>query len=264
MSLNTLNTLRVLLVNADPRKSQIISSRLAGANHTVLPATGLEEASEALFTQKFDAVVLGSPLPADGVAEFTGKLRALEMNQRASSRTAILSISPHLGDASAWQASDDIAIDGFLSERFEAEALMSAVSSLANMIGPPRDSEGNSVSPNLPIFEPEKFKEQVAYDRELLIEIIDLFLSEQLIQIREMQDALANREYDRLYLTAHTIKGSLASLHAAVGRLRAEELESAAKSRNQQHCEQLLSGLKRDLQTLEPALLQLRDSPSPI
>jgi HPt (histidine-containing phosphotransfer) domain-containing protein/CheY-like chemotaxis protein len=260
----SLNRLRVLLVDTDAHKSQIISSRLAGANHTVLPLRGLEEASEALCNQKFDAVVLGSRLPADGVAEFTGKLRTLEMNQRASSRTAIFSISPDLGDGSGWQLSEDIAVDGFLSERFEAEALMTAVASLARAVCSPNDSAEDSVSSNLPIFEPEKFKEQVAYDRDLLIEIIDLFLTEQLIQIREMQDALTNREYDRLYLTAHTIKGSLASLHAAVGRLRAEELESAAKDHNQQHCEQLLSVLKRDLQTLEPALLQLRESSSSI
>ncbi len=70
-----LNTLRVLLVDGDARQSQLISSRLAGANHTVLPASGLEEAAEALCNQKFDAVLLGSPLPADGVANFTEKLR---------------------------------------------------------------------------------------------------------------------------------------------------------------------------------------------
>jgi CheY-like chemotaxis protein/HPt (histidine-containing phosphotransfer) domain-containing protein len=259
----SLNSLRVLLVDGDARKSQIISGRLAGANHTVLPASGLEEASDALCNQKFDAVLLGSPLPADGVADFTGKLRTLEMTQRLSSRTPILSISADLRDECAWQPSEDVGIDGYLSERFEAKALMAAVASLARMVCAPKDPEGRSISPNLPIFEPEKFKAQVAYDRNLLIEIIDLFLSEQLIQIAEMHQALVNRDYDRLYLTAHTIKGSLASLHAAVGRLRAEELEAAAKDHDQQHCEQLLSVLKSDLATLEPALLRLRDSSMP-
>jgi HPt (histidine-containing phosphotransfer) domain-containing protein len=138
------------------------------------------------------------------------------------------------------------------------------VASLARVVYASNEPDEGSISPNLPIFEPEKFKAQVAYDRDLLIEIIDLFLSEQLIQIAEMQQALVNREYDRLYLTAHTIKGSLASLHAAVGRLRAEELEAAAKDHDQQHCEQLLSVLKSDLETLEPALLLLRDSSMPV
>jgi HPt (histidine-containing phosphotransfer) domain-containing protein len=110
------------------------------------------------------------------------------------------------------------------------------------------------------IFDPEELKAQVAYDYDLLIEVIDLFLSEQITQMTDMQGALANEEYDRLYLIAHTIKGSLASLHAGVGRLRAEELESAAKERNHERCLHLLLVLKRDLETLEPALLHLRDS----
>lgn len=255
-----LSTLRVLLVDADGRQSRLISSRLAGANHTVLPATGLEEAAEALFTQNFDAVVLGSPLPADGVADFAGKLRTLEMNRRASSRTAILSISQDLFDRSVWQPSEDVGIDGYLSEGFEAKALATAVTSLTKLSSAAKVSGDGPLPANLQIFDPEKFKAQVANDRDLLIEIIDLFLREQLIQIAEMQEALANQEYDRLYLTAHTIKGSLASLHAGAGRLRAEELESAARERNHQDCLHLLSLLKRDLETLEPALLHLRDN----
>jgi HPt (histidine-containing phosphotransfer) domain-containing protein/CheY-like chemotaxis protein len=254
------NTLRVLLVDGDRRQSQLISSRLAGAKHTVLPASGLEEAAETLSGQKFDAVVIGSPLLADGLADFTQKLRALETNQRGASRTAILSVSPDLFDSSVWQPSEEAGIDGYLSEDFEAEALMTAVASLSTAVCAPNENDEDSRSANPVIFDPEKFKAQVAYDRDLLIEIIDLFLSEQLVQIAEMQEALANRQYDRLYLVAHTIKGSLASLHAEVGRLRAEELESAAKERNDQHCLQLLSVLKRDMERLEPALLHLRDS----
>jgi HPt (histidine-containing phosphotransfer) domain-containing protein/CheY-like chemotaxis protein len=255
-----LNTLRVLLIDGDARQTQLISSKLAGANHTVLPASGLEEAAEALCNQKFDAVVLGSPLPADGVAGFTGKLRALEVNQRASSRTAILSVSPDPFDGSGWQPSEKTGIDGYLSEGFEAETLMTAVTSLAKAVCAPKENGEDADSANLAIFDPEKFKAQVANDRDLLIEIIDLFLSEQLVQIAEMQEALAKGQYDRLYLVAHTIKGSLASLHAEVGRLRAEELESAAREQNYQHCLHLLSVLKRDMETLQPALLHLRDS----
>ncbi|MFL6353114.1 MAG: Hpt domain-containing protein [Bryobacteraceae bacterium] len=255
-----LNTLRVLLIDGDARQSQLISSRLAGANHTVLPARGLEEAAEALCNQKFDAVVLGSPLLADRVSEFTQKLRALEMNQRASCRTAILSLLPDLFDGSGCQPSNQAGIDGYLSEDFEAEALTTAVASLAKAFCGPQDNHEDPSLANLPIFDPEKFKAQVAYDRDLLIEIIDLFLSEQLVQIADMHEALAKAQYDRLYLVAHTIKGSLASLYAEVGRLRAEELESAAKEKNHQRCLHLLSVLKRDMETLEPALLHLRDS----
>ena len=115
-------------------------------------------------------------------------------------------------------------------------------------------------SANLPVFEPEKFMEQVANDRELSIEIINLFLSEEPSQVAEMQRALAARDYNSLYVTAHTIKGSLGSLHAALARFHAEALESAAKNQDEPGCERSLIALKNDLETLEPELLNLRDN----
>ena len=51
-----MNSLRLLLVDGGSEKSEAISITLASANHTVLPTAGLDEASEALFVEQFDAV----------------------------------------------------------------------------------------------------------------------------------------------------------------------------------------------------------------
>ena len=75
-----------------------------------------------------------------------------------------------------------------------------------------------------------------------------------------MQRALTAHDYNHLYITAHTIKGSLASLHAALARLHAEELESAAKNDDHQLCTRSLSTLEGDLKVLEPELLSFRES----
>src|SRR5665213_1421567 len=95
-----MNTLRVLLVDSDPGQARRIASVLSGANYIVLPTVDLEEASEAVCTQKFDAVLLGSPLPPGGLAEFTANLRALEESQRSRVRTPVLSFSPQSADLS--------------------------------------------------------------------------------------------------------------------------------------------------------------------
>ena len=77
-----MNSLRFLLVNTDARKTESISTVLASANHTVLPTTGLDEASEALYVERFDAVLLGSRFSAPSLGEFTNKLRQVEESQR--------------------------------------------------------------------------------------------------------------------------------------------------------------------------------------
>jgi HPt (histidine-containing phosphotransfer) domain-containing protein len=58
---------------------------------------------------------------------------------------------------------------------------------------------------------------------------------------------------------AHTIKGSLSSLHATLARHHAQALESAAKNRDGSACRANLQALADDLGALEPLLLKLRD-----
>ena len=79
-----MNSLRLLLVDGSSEKSDEISTRLASANHTVLPTAGLDEAGEALFVEQFDAVLLASSFPANSMADFTAKLRRVEQSQRAA------------------------------------------------------------------------------------------------------------------------------------------------------------------------------------
>lgn len=254
-----MNSLRVLLIESDPDQSRRIASTLTDAKHEVLPTRGFEEASDALQIQKFDAVLLGSPIPANGIAEFAAKLKELEKSQRVSSKIPVLSCSADL-KASAWSAVRDTPVDAYLPERFEADAFAEAVSELSRAVTHPGKAAQAASSPELQIFDPEQFQAQVAFDRDLMVEIIDLFLVERVDQINEMRHALETGDYDRLSRVAHTIKGSLSSLHAPQARAHAQELEFAAKHREAQVCRFSLAALEQDLEMLEPPLLALRNS----
>jgi two-component system sensor histidine kinase/response regulator len=257
-----MNSLQFLLVDSDPGQSDRITSVLAGASHTVLRTDGLAQASDVLLVEHFDAVLLGSGFPVEALTAFTAKLRQVEQKERSRSRIPVLlfaaesteSVAP-LGAAAA--------CDGYLQEPLDAEALTDAVTSLAQAVRGAAQEPVPVVVPaalnNLPVFEPAKFEEQVCNDPELMVEIIDLFLQECTGQIEEMRASIASRDYAGLSRMAHTIKGSLASLHAARARQRAQELETAAgREDGQEVCAQLFAALERDLATLEPELLALR------
>jgi HPt (histidine-containing phosphotransfer) domain-containing protein/CheY-like chemotaxis protein len=260
-----MNTLRVLVVNNDPEKAERLAGILEGANYMALPASGLEEASEALFVQKFDAVLLGPPLPSDGVAEFTAKLRQLENSQRAAARTPVLSLSADMPEGAAWFASGAEAasatkIDGYVSEACCPAALLEAVTTLAaSTSSDGAAAKGGAVA--MAVLDAERFREQVGFDPDLLIEIIDLFLAEGPQQVIEMREALAEQDFERVSRVAHTIKGSFGTLHAGLARHHAQELESAARERDTARCRQGLSALEYDLELLEPQLLSLRNAP---
>ena len=256
--------LRVLVIEQNPRESERIASILEEANHAVLPATGFAEASEALLVQRFDAVLLGCPA-ADGMTEFTTKLRQLEKKQRSGTRAPVLSLT---SDDSASCASktgesgiNGSGIDGYLPREFDPLTFSNTVHSLAQGVKQTVEPTDNAAS-ELPVLEPEEFKAQVAHDRDLLIEIIDLFIAEYPDQLNDMRNAVLSGDYQRLGRTAHTIKGSLGSLHAPQAWAHAQQLELAAKQNQDQVCRFSLHALERDLETLQVQLLALRRASS--
>lgn len=253
-----MNTLRVLVVDSDPAEAERLARVLADAHHAALPANGLEEASEALFVQKFDAVLLSPPLPSDGIAGFTAKLRALEKSQRTPMPTPVLCLSSQVPGGADWCAGER-GVDAYLTDSFQPTALWEAVTSLAAAIAR-APASSTEVAPEFPVFEVEQFRAQVCHDDELMGEIIDSFLSESPGQVVEMCEALAASDFERLSRVAHTIKGSFATLHAGVARSRAQDIETAAKNRDAAECAQKLSALERDLALLEPQLQALRNT----
>ncbi len=246
-----MNSLRFLLVDGDSEQSDVISTTLASANHTVLPTAGLDEAGEALFVEQFDAVLLASNFPAAELANFKAKLQRVEQSQRTATRIPVLGLE--------WLSSD-ANCDGYVHEPIDPLALTGDVQRLAAALGKPEQMKVSSEVDNLPILEPEKFEEQVGGDDELMVEIIDLFLEERKGQVSGMQDCIVNKDWESLSKIAHTIKGSLASLHATRSRSRAQELETAARLSQVETSLRAHRQLIRDLEVLEPELLDLRDA----
>lgn len=249
-----MSSLRILFVDHDSRGSEQVCSALIGANHLVLPASSLDEAEEALSLQKFDAVLLGRSLPADGLPEFSAKLRQIEQMQRSADHIPILCLSPEPPDASS---NPGRIVDAYLSEPFEPATFAEAVNNLAKAVNRCASTRGVAGT-ELPVFELDEFHEQMGGDPELAAEIIDLFFSESEQQMPAMRAALARHDYSQLRPLAHTIKGSFGSLHAPCARARAQQLETAAAHTDAETCNALLDALEADLEALKAELLALR------
>jgi HPt (histidine-containing phosphotransfer) domain-containing protein len=259
------NKLRILLVDTDADRLERVATPLEEAEHTVLPVTSLEEAEEALFVRKIDVAIFGSPFDEVEAEIFVERLRGIENTQKNAPRTPVLAVSEGLPVFPGWTIEGESVIDGRLHADFNSEILCAAIAAV-NGVGPAAansDKLPEAEGKGLPLFEPEKFRQQVAYDSELTVEIIQLFLEEQSVEVPEMREALEQGEFDRLSDVAHTIKGSLSSLHATLARHHAQALESAAKNRDRAVCRTSLQALADDLDALEPLLLKLRDEVQP-
>jgi HPt (histidine-containing phosphotransfer) domain-containing protein/CheY-like chemotaxis protein len=252
-----MKTLRVLVVNSDSADAARLTELLAGAHHLALPTNGLAEAEEALFVQKFDAVLLGPQLPRDSVAEFTARLRTLESRQRSVTPAPVLSLSPELPNGAEW-CECETGVDGYLLDPFQPATLCQAVTNLAESIS--RSTKLDGRRSGLPILDLEEFRAQVSQDNDLMRDIIDLFLTESPGQMTEMCEALSAGDLDRLSRVAHTIKGSFAALHAEQARCHAQDLETAAKSSDAAECAGRLCVLEQDLELLKPRLISAREA----
>jgi HPt (histidine-containing phosphotransfer) domain-containing protein/CheY-like chemotaxis protein len=249
--------LRVLLVRNELRGSERISSVLEGASHAVLELDGLTEAWEALEVQKFDAILVSSSLPCDELESFKLRLREIEKVQRTPVRTPILSCLGATQDSSSVMSGHTPSLDGYLPHQFEPSAFVNTVTSLANCACQSTvDQAGGTPEPSS-VFDPDGFREQLAHDQELIVEIVNLFLEESNTQLSEMRDALASGDFSTLRRITHTLKGSLGSLHAAQSRVRAQELEASAKESDGAGCQRTFMQLESDLEALRPHLVSL-------
>jgi two-component system, sensor histidine kinase and response regulator len=254
-----MNQLRVLVIERNADRLHRMNIVLKSAQYEVLGAESFDEAMDALRVQRFDAILIGSPGNSPQQAEFTAGLRGLERSLGLAQKTPILLCSNHV-PSELWRATHQDGIDAYLPEEFMAATFTDAVLRLAKAVAPNPQHAGHTASDDYPVFEPDKFQAQVAFDKDLMVEIIDLFLTERRTQVAEMNACLAASDFVRLSRVAHTIKGSLGSLHAPQARVHAQELESAAKAADAQVCRFHLAVLEQDLEALEPLLITLRNS----
>jgi two-component system, sensor histidine kinase and response regulator len=198
--------------------------------------------------------------PVAEVREFTAAVREITHGSGVSVHVPVLTAVTGSGSDDP-QAASGSGIDGVVTESMDADALTLAIARLASAIGSDRPAtKVPHLAPELPILDVEELQAQVAYDSELLVELIDLYLSERSRQSEEMAQALNANDFGALSRVAHTIKGSLGSLHAHAARSTAQNVELAARDLDGPRCQDFLPHLERQLDELERHLLAVKQS----
>jgi HPt (histidine-containing phosphotransfer) domain-containing protein len=93
-----------------------------------------------------------------------------------------------------------------------------------------------------------------------MVEIIDLFAAECAEELPALATSLAGEDFERGSRVAHSLKGSLGSLHAARARRHAADLEMAARERNALDYARALASLSAEITTLQTHLSNFRQS----
>ncbi len=99
--------------------------------------------------------------------------------------------------------------------------------------------------------------ERVDGDKELLCELVELFLEESPSMLADIKGAVARNDTKALEYSAHTLKGSVGNFGAKDVYEAAFVLEQAGRAGSLSGTEAALAALEKALQELEPILSSL-------
>jgi HPt (histidine-containing phosphotransfer) domain-containing protein len=103
-----------------------------------------------------------------------------------------------------------------------------------------------------------EFLARLGGNSELLCEVIDMYLNEYPTRLTTLREALVRQDWPAIQQTAHTMKGTAASIAAEPAYQIATSVERAANAADADSVAAALSALEQELQRLAQALLALK------
>ncbi|MFH1297489.1 MAG: Hpt domain-containing protein [Bacteroidota bacterium] len=106
----------------------------------------------------------------------------------------------------------------------------------------------------------EKFKENFIYlDKEVVIEIIDIFLSEYAERLTAIQKNIIEQNFKGLKFNAHSLKGVIANFMDPLCIELSRRLDEQAKDEKSNGLQELFDNLKRETESLVKELREIKE-----
>jgi HPt (histidine-containing phosphotransfer) domain-containing protein len=228
-------SLKLLLIEDDPGRSDQISKALAAGGIDAFAVASLQDAVEALGINQFDVILVVSA----GQSCEPGKL--VPAARRFTTPPLVLIYGNETRGG---------ACDGIIPLSTEPGDLAGEISKIRLSAS----SNPDQLASRLTAVDLAAFRDQMGDDPQLMNEIVSLFFQESEEQLRDLHSELSAHEHQRVSRIAHSLKGSLGSLHAAHAHYWAQALESASNARDASRSETCLRALEQAITLLKPEL----------
>ena len=254
--------LRVLLAEDNPVNQKLESRLLEKLGHTVTIVENGKLAVSKSETGDFDLIVMDVQMPEVDGLEATRVIRQRERN--TGKRMPIVALTAH---AAAEDCERCLAtgMDGYVSKPIRLPVLQDAI---AQLFAERQDQDGTKPvietqpAASLPLIEEEKVLAGLGGDRELLAEVLRLFIDDSARLLREMHAAVAQKNAEAIRQVAHALKGSIANLSSGTPREVAAEIEQVGKRGELEGISRLVDRLEHELALLRQSAEQLLNTRS--
>ncbi|MEC4889504.1 MAG: response regulator [Nitrospira sp.] len=228
------------------------------------------EALAAIESNRYAAIFMDCQMPVMDGFEATQAIRALEASGKMYSSAGHLPIIAVTANAMQGDRERCLAagMDDYMAKPIK---LIEVRDTLARWIILPSphtapDTEATQPAPMLPhqgIFDPVQMTYNIGDDRDLVMQLIDLFLDGHPAVLAKIRTALSRNDANTVAILAHTLKGSARNLCAAEVAFTAGRLEAIGHLGRLEDAPPLCAQLQADLQRLIHALISYRRAIDP-
>jgi CheY-like chemotaxis protein/HPt (histidine-containing phosphotransfer) domain-containing protein len=262
--------LHVLVAEDNPVNQRVIVRLLEKMGHIPIIAYNGQEAVDAYESRPFDVVLMDVQMPVMDGLTATKTIRASEARNPGRRRLPIMALTAYAmrGDRERCLAAG---MDEYLTKPVKPEELSAALSRLLDVSAPEplRASGRKEAAPKrneaVPVVAgdaaPEAgfdFSAALTYvggDRELLDELLGIFVEDAPVRMEAIRRAIAGGEATELTREAHTIKGALKVIGATTAAGLAQGLEVLGRDGNMSEADKLAVALEREMDRLLQSLM---------
>ena len=249
--------LRILVAEDNLVNRKLVTRLLQKRGHRITAVDNGRAAVASLAAatdERFDLVLMDVQMPEMNGLEAAAAIRAQEEGRGGHVPIVALTAHAMQGDRERCLAAG---MDGYLAKPIDVEELISTVEAYANGGEPVSDATAApSPAEHLSIFDEQAALAHAGGDRRLLSEVVALFRSDYPSALRRIDRAVKRDDAEALRLTAHALKGSLATVGSPAGRDAAFALEQMGRSGDLSGAAELSATLREAINSLDDAFLR--------
>ena len=246
--------LKILVAEDLPFNQKFILRLLERWQHrTVLVENG-QEVLEALVKDTFDLILMDVQMPEMDGLEATRAIR--EQEKKTGGHIPIIAMTAHAmkGDRERCLAAG---MDEYVSKPISSENLLRCIQSLnIEPAAADIDAEDGPCEPCLRISK-QDLLDAFDNDRELLKEVIDIFIADYPPLMETLKNALVSRDAELARRTAHDLKGMLKNFQADAASETAFALEEMGRTGEFEGGDKLCKTLNEQIVKIETALASM-------
>ena len=252
--------LRVLVAEDNAVNRRVITRILERAGHHPVAVENGRLALAAVAQQRpearFDLLLMDVQMPEMDGLEAARTLRGAEASSGTRLPIIALTAQAMKGDR---ERCLEAGMDGYVSKPIDRDQLFATIEEVMNgqqrtpVVGPDAGSPGD-VPTQPPAFDKEELLGRIDGDRQLLVELIQVFRDSLPAMMGELDAAVVSRDADRVHRAGHALKGTLLNMSAGPAAALARELDDAARAGELAQAPDRLARLHQELQRLDLAL----------